>query len=60
MAKKSIKYIYKTKDGFTKTINFFDIPSMAKKLDVMGAGEVYADTNLSRLYEEIITLEDKI
>lgn len=60
MAKKSIKYIYKTKEGFTKIINFFDIPSMAKKLDVMGAGEVYADTNLSRLYEEIITLEDKI
>ena len=60
MAKKSIKYIYKTKNGFTKIINFFDIPSMAKKLDVMGAGEVYADTNLSRLYEEIITLEDKI
>lgn len=60
IAKKSIKYIYKTKQGFTKIINFFDIPSMAKKLDVMGAGEVYADTNLSRLYEEIITLENKI
>ena len=60
MAKKSIKYVYKTKQGFTKIINFFDIPSMAKKLDVMGAGEVYADTNLSRLYEEIITLENKI
>ncbi|WP_198305545.1 AAA family ATPase [Arcobacter vandammei] len=58
-AKNSIKYIYKTKDGFTRVINFFNIPSMAKKLKVMGAGEVYADTNLSQLYDEIVDLEFK-
>jgi len=58
-AKKSIKYIYKTKEGITKVINFFDVPSMAKKLTVMGAGEVYADTNLSKLYDEIISLGEQ-
>lgn len=54
---KSVKYIYKTKKGFTKIINFFEIPSMLKKLSVMGAGEVYVDTNLSNLYDEIISLD---
>lgn len=54
---KSVKYIYKTKEGFTKIINFFEIPSMLKKLSVMGAGEVYVDTNLSNLYDEIISLD---
>lgn len=56
-AQKSIKYIYKTKEGLTKVINFFEIPSMLKKLSVMGAGEVYADTNLTMLYDEIAFIE---
>ena len=58
-AKKSIKYIYKTKEGQTKVIRFFEIPSVLKKLSIMGAGEVYVDTNLSKLYDEIIYLENK-
>lgn len=59
VAQNSMKYIYKTKNGITKVINFFDIPSMSKKLKVMGAGEVYADTNLSKLYDEIISLGEQ-
>lgn len=58
-AKKSIQYIYKTKEGQTKVIRFFEIPSVLKKLSIMGAGEVYVDTNLSKLYDEIIYLENK-
>ena len=53
IAKESIKYIYKTKDGLTQSIPFFDIPSMAEKLEYMGAGEVYVDTDLEKLIEEI-------
>lgn len=59
VAQNSMKYIYKTKNGITRVINFFDIPSMSKKLKVMGAGEVYADTNLSNLYDEIISLSEQ-
>lgn len=59
VAIKSVHYIYKTEEGFTKSIPFFEIPSMLEKLDYMGAGEAYVDTNLSELYEEIKTLEVK-
>ena len=53
IAKKSVQYIYKTKEGFTKSIPFFEIPSMAEKLEMMGAGSAYVDTNLDALVEEI-------
>lgn len=54
---KSVNYIYKTEDGFTESIPFFSIPSMKEKLELMGAGEVYVDTNLSNLHEEIKLIE---
>jgi len=57
IAKESIKYIYKTKEGLTQSIPFFEIPSMAEKLEYMGAGEVYIDTNLEELIEEIETIK---
>jgi len=53
VARESVKYIYKTKEGLTQSIPFFEIPSMAEKLEYMGAGEVYVDTNLEELMEEI-------
>jgi len=53
VAKKSVQYIYKTKEGFTRSIPFFEIPSMAEKLEMMGAGSAYVDTNLEDLVEEI-------
>lgn len=53
IAKKSVQYIYKTKEGLTQSIPFFDIPSMNEKLEMMGAGSAYVDTNLEDLVEEI-------
>ncbi|NOZ91550.1 MAG: AAA family ATPase [Epsilonproteobacteria bacterium] len=53
VAKKSVQYIYKTKEGFTRSIPFFEIPSMAEKLEIMGAGSAYVDTNLEELVDEI-------
>jgi predicted ATPase len=47
-------YIYKAKNGATQAIRLFDIPAMREKLTVMGAGEVYEDTLLTQLNEEII------
>jgi ABC-type lipoprotein export system ATPase subunit len=48
-ARKAIKYFYKTQEGYTQCIPFFDIPYIAEKLGVMGAGEAYADTDLTAL-----------
>lgn len=53
-ARESMVYLYKTPAGVTRSIRFFDIPRMAKKLTMMGPGEAYGDTNLSQLNAEII------
>jgi hypothetical protein len=47
-------YIYKNQIGATQAIRLFDLPRMRQKLTVMGAGEVYEDTLLTQLNEEII------
>ena len=56
-AKKGVVYLYKTDQGFTKAKRLFDIPSMAKKLEFMGPGEVFIDTDLTHLFKEIATLQ---
>ena len=53
VAKAGVAYLYKTAEGFTKSIAFFDIPSLAEKLTVMGPGEVFVDTDLTKLADEI-------
>jgi predicted ATPase len=54
IAKKGVIYLFRNSQGHTKSIPFFSIPSMAEKLKVMGPGEVYADTNLTELADEIV------
>jgi predicted ATPase len=49
-----IIYIYKNQIGATQAIRLFDLPRMREKLTVMGAGEVYEDTLLTRLNAEIL------
>lgn len=53
VARAGVQYIYKTPEGATRSVPFFSIPSLARKLEVMGPGEAFADTELSRLHEEI-------
>jgi hypothetical protein len=57
IAKPGVIYLYKTPKGLTKAIQFFSIPSIAEKLTVMGPGEVFVDTNLTDLTEEIQSLD---
>jgi ABC-type dipeptide/oligopeptide/nickel transport system ATPase component len=51
-ARAGVVYLYKTSQG-VKAIHLFAIPSLAKKLGVMGPGEAWADTDMSRIIEEI-------
>lgn len=53
IATAGVAYLYKTPRGYTKSIPFFSIPSLAKKLTVMGPGEAFVDTNLTSLADEI-------
>jgi len=55
-AQESVIYLYKTEEGKTRSIKFFDIPSLKEKLGVMGPGEVFVDTNLTELPDEIHSL----
>lgn len=54
VARDGVIYLYKTDQGQTRAVPFFRIPSMAEKLKVMGPGEVFADTDLTALIDEIV------
>jgi predicted ATPase len=56
VARKGVIYLYRTRQGHTKSIPFFSIPSLREKLAVMGPGEAFADTNLTELAAEIATM----
>ena len=48
IAQQGVVYLYRTKEGHTKAIKLFDIPSMKEKLGIMGPGEAYIDTHLTK------------
>jgi len=57
IAKKSVQFIYKSPEGATQIRRFFDIPRIAIKLDLMGAGDAFIDTNLIELAQECHNLD---
>ena len=56
VARAGVQYLYRGDDGRTRSIPFFSIPSLNAKLAVMGPGEAFVDTELSRLPEEIAAM----
>jgi predicted ATPase len=54
VAREGVIYLYRTRQGHARSVRFFSIPSLAEKLRVMGPGEVFADTNLVELADEIV------
>jgi predicted ATPase len=59
VARKSVQYIYKNAGGLTRARRFFEIPNIGKKLEFMGAGEAFVDTDLVQLTEECIALDEE-
>lgn len=57
VAKKSVQFIYKSPEGATQIRRFFDIPRIADKLELMGAGDAFVDTNLIDLAQECHLLD---
>ena len=53
IAKEGVILLYRTGKGETKSVRFFDLPTMQEKLRVLGPGEVFADTRLSDLSAEL-------
>ncbi|MBK8091682.1 MAG: AAA family ATPase [Verrucomicrobiaceae bacterium] len=53
VAKESVYLLYRDKAGHTRSTRFFDIPEVGAKLEALGPGEVFADTNLTKLTQKL-------
>jgi predicted ATPase len=53
IAKESVILLYKARDGVTRNIRYFDLPETARKLNVLGPGEVFVDTDLTALLQRL-------
>lgn len=52
-ARTGVVYLHRNIHGATHAVHFFSIPSLAKKLTVMGPGEAFVDTDLTSLDAEL-------
>jgi predicted ATPase len=59
IARDSVQFVYKNDKGETKIRPFFSIPRIGAKLDYMGAGEAFVDTDLLALTQECVALDAK-
>lgn len=57
VAKTALQFLYKTPQGETRIRPFFDIPRMAAKLESMGPGDAFVDTDLRLLVQECLDMD---
>jgi len=60
LARQAVQFIYKTPEGESRIRRFFDIPRVGEKLQVMGPGDAFVDTDLKLLTQECIELDRQI
>ncbi|MCX7112589.1 MAG: AAA family ATPase [Proteobacteria bacterium] len=56
VAKEAVILLYRTEEGITRSVRYFDLPSTQKKLKLLGPGEVFVDTDLPCLTLEAESL----
>ena len=59
VAREAVQFLYKTHQGETRCRSFFSIPRMAAKLDAMGPGDAFVDTDLRLLAQECIEMDER-
>ncbi|WP_321937453.1 AAA family ATPase [Burkholderia cepacia] len=57
IARKAVTFVYRSWDGSSKARRFFSLPQVKDKLDYMGPGEAFVDTNLTALTAECVRLD---
>lgn len=57
VAKEAVLFVYKSPAGLTRVRKFFAIPRIADKLEYMGAGEAFVDTDLNALTDICVGLD---
>lgn len=58
VAREAVQFLYKTPQGETRIRRFFSIPRMSAKLEAMGPGDVFVDTDLRLLAQECIEQDE--
>ena len=58
VAREAVQFLYKTPQGETKICRFFSIPRMSAKLEAMGPGDAFVDTDLRLLAQECIEQDE--
>lgn len=57
LAKQSVYFLYRDSDGWTRSVRFYEIPEVGMKLEALGPGEAFVDTNLTNLTERLAQFE---
>ena len=57
VARSAVQLLYKTQEGETRIRPFFAIPRIAAKLEAMGPGDAFVDTDLRVLAQECIAMD---
>lgn len=58
VAREAVQFLYKTPQGETKIRRFFSIPRISAKLEAMGPGDAFVDTDLRLLAQECIEQDE--
>lgn len=58
VAREGVQFVYKSPQGHTRIRPFFSIKRINKKLEVMGPGEAFIDTDLQLLVQDNIALDE--
>ena len=59
VARKAVQFLYKTPQGETRCRSFFSIARMADKLNAMGPGDAFVDTDLRLLAQECMDEDER-
>ena len=59
VASEAVQFLYKTPQGETRSSSFFSLPRMVAKLEAMGPGDVFVDTDLRLLAQECIEMDER-
>ena len=57
VAREAVQFVYKNPRGQTRVRRFFELPGIGDKLNYMGPGEAFVDTNLAALTDECVALD---
>jgi len=59
VAREAVQFLYKTPQGETRCRSFFSIPRMAAKLNAMGPGDAFVDTDLRLFAQECVEMDER-